>query len=166
MTFANYFTEARRPVISFEVFPPKTDAGMKSLKRVVPELIDMGPSFMTVTYGALGSTRERTLEIASLIKNHYALETACHLTCVGSSRAELDRILHDIREEKIENIVALRGDPPQGETAFVPAPDGYAHADALVEHIHCFEHRTPGCSDCLSSGVFRSAPGDWTPRSC
>lgn len=145
MTFADYFSsDTHRPVISFEVFPPKTEAGMKSLRRVVPELIDLAPSFMTVTYGALGSTRERTLEIASLIKNHYGLETACHLTCVGSSRAELDQILADIRAENIENIVALRGDPPKGEDTFVPPPDGYAHGNELVEHIRRFGSEQAG----------------------
>jgi methylenetetrahydrofolate reductase (NADPH) len=144
MTFRDYFAGARGPLISFEVFPPKTDAGMRVLEQVVPELIDLGPSFMTVTYGALGSTRERTLEIAALIKRRYALESACHLTCVGSSRAELDRILRDIRAAEIENIVALRGDPPQGEAAFVPPPDGYAHGNQLVEHIRRFEQEQGG----------------------
>jgi methylenetetrahydrofolate reductase (NADPH) len=108
---------------------------MDSLRRVLPELIELGPSYMTVTYGALGSTRERTLEIAALLKREYGMETACHLTCVGSSGADLDRILDDIRRAGIENIVALRGDPPRGETAFVPPPDGYCHANELVAHI-------------------------------
>jgi methylenetetrahydrofolate reductase (NADPH) len=135
MRFAEFYAGKTGPHISFEVFPPKTDAAMDSLRRVLPELIDLGPSYMTVTYGALGSTRERTLEIAALLKREYGMETACHLTCVGSSRADLDRILDDIRRASIENIVALRGDPPRGETAFVPPPDGYAHANELVAHI-------------------------------
>jgi methylenetetrahydrofolate reductase (NADPH) len=135
MRFAEFYAGATGPHISFEVFPPKTDAAMKTLRRVLPELIDLGPSYMTVTYGALGSTRERTLEIASLIKREHGMESACHLTCVGSSRADLDRILDDISRAGIENIVALRGDPPQGETAFAPPPDGYCHANELVAHI-------------------------------
>ena len=135
MRFAEFYAGATGPRISFEVFPPKTDAAMESLHRVLPELIDLGPSYMTVTYGALGSTREPTLEIAALIKREYGMETACHLTCVGSSRADLDRILDDICASGIENIVALRGDPPRGETAFVPPPDGYGHANELVAHI-------------------------------
>jgi methylenetetrahydrofolate reductase (NADPH) len=135
MRFAEFYTGKTGPHISFEVFPPKTDAAMDSLRRVLPELIDLGPSYMTVTYGALGSTRERTLEIAALLKREYGMETACHLTCVGSSRADLDRILDDIRHSGIENIVALRGDPPRGETIFVPPPDGYSHANELVAHI-------------------------------
>jgi methylenetetrahydrofolate reductase (NADPH) len=135
MRFADYYAGAAGPHISFEVFPPKTDEAMHALRRVLPELIELGPSYMTVTYGALGSTRERTLEIAALIKREYRMESACHLTCVGSSRADLDRILDDIRRADIENIVALRGDPPRGETAFVPPPDGYSHANELVAHI-------------------------------
>lgn len=135
MRFAEFYTGTNGPHISFEVFPPKTDAALASLRRVLPELIALQPSYMTVTYGALGSTRERTLEIAALLKNEYRMESACHLTCVGSSRADLDRILDDIHRAGIENIVALRGDPPKGETAFVPPPDGYGHANELVAHI-------------------------------
>jgi methylenetetrahydrofolate reductase (NADPH) len=135
MRFAEFYAGSTGPHISFEVFPPKTDAAMQSLRRVLPELIDLGPSYMTVTYGALGSTRERTLEIAALIKREYGMESACHLTCVGSSRADLDRILDDIHGSGVENIVALRGDPPKGETAFVPPPDGYCHGNELVAHI-------------------------------
>jgi methylenetetrahydrofolate reductase (NADPH) len=146
MRFSEYFARPSQPVISFEVFPPKTEAAMTTLLRVLPELVALQPTYMTVTYGALGSTRERTLEIASLIKREYALETACHLTCVGSSRAEIDRILHEIRRNHIENIVALRGDPPQGQVAFVPPADGYAHANELVSHIRSFtaSGRWPG----------------------
>jgi methylenetetrahydrofolate reductase (NADPH) len=135
MRFAEFYAGTTGPHISFEVFPPKTDAAMLSLRRVLPELIDLQPSYMTVTYGALGSTRERTLEIAALLKQEYGMESACHLTCVGSSRADLDRILDDIHRAGIENIVALRGDPPRGESAFVPPPDGYGHANELVAHI-------------------------------
>jgi methylenetetrahydrofolate reductase (NADPH) len=135
MRFAEFYTGTNGPHISFEVFPPKNDAAMQSLRRVLPELIALQPSYMTVTYGALGSTRERTLEIAALLKQEYRMESACHLTCVGSSRADLDRILDDIHRAGIENIVALRGDPPKGETAFVPPPDGYGHANELVAHI-------------------------------
>jgi methylenetetrahydrofolate reductase (NADPH) len=143
MRFAEYFDPRRRsgPVISFEVFPPKTDAAMDNLRRVLPELIDLKPTFMTVTYGALGSTRERTLEIATMIRRDFGWESACHLTCVGSSRADIDRILHDIRRAGIENIVALRGDPPKGETSFVPPPDGYSHANELVAHIRHWEQQ-------------------------
>jgi methylenetetrahydrofolate reductase (NADPH) len=139
MRFSELLANRPGPVISFEVFPPKTDQAMHSLRTVLPQLVDLGPSYMTVTYGALGSTRERTLEIASLIKREYGMECACHLTCVGSSRSDIDRILGDIRAAGIENIVALRGDPPLGEAGFVPAADGFTHANELVTHIRNFE---------------------------
>ena len=112
---------------------------MANLEEVLPELGGLRPDFMTVTYGAGGSTQERTLEIASLIQNKVRIPTACHLTCVGSSRADLDGILGQIHAAGIRNIVALRGDPPKGETQFVQAADGYAHANDLVAHIRARE---------------------------
>jgi methylenetetrahydrofolate reductase (NADPH) len=133
------YQKASKPVISFEVFPPKTDAAMDNLRQIMPELVGLRPDFMTVTYGALGSTQARTLEIASLIQTGFKVATACHLTCVGSSRTELDGILDQIHQAGIRNIVALRGDPPKGETAFVAPKDGYAHANELVGHIRARE---------------------------
>ncbi len=132
------FTElydAGRPAISFELFPPRTDASMAELEERLPHLIALGPSHMTVTYGAMGSTRERTLEVASLIKNRLGMETAHHLTCVGATRDDIARLLDDIREQNIENIVALRGDPPRGESTFTPPADGYSHGNEIVEHV-------------------------------
>lgn len=131
-------------MISFEVFPPKTEAAMDNLRKILPDLVALDPTYMTVTYGALGSTRERTLEIAALIKRDYGMESACHLTCVGSSRADIERIVDEIRGSGLENIVALRGDPPKGETAFVPPPDGHAHANELVAHIRGFAGQNVG----------------------
>jgi methylenetetrahydrofolate reductase (NADPH) len=127
--------EGKRPVLSFEVFPPKTDAAMTSFQRVIPELVKLGPDFVTVTYGALGSTRERTVEIARRVKAEHRIETACHLTCVGSTAAEIDDILDEVQAAGIQNIVALRGDPPRGETEFRPVEGGYAHAVDLVRHV-------------------------------
>ncbi len=112
---------------------------MDNLRQIMPELTRLRPDFMTVTYGALGSTQERTLEIATTIQNQYQLPTACHLTCVGSSRADLDHILDQIHRAGIRNIVALRGDPPKGETQFVAPKDGLSHANELVSHIRARE---------------------------
>ena len=134
MKFAEYYQD-RRPVISFELFPPRTDKGMEQLEERLPKLVLLEPSFITVTYGAMGTTQDRTLEIASKIKNQYGMETAHHLTCVGLRRNELDQTLDEIQRHKIENIVALSGDPPRGETNFKPLEGGYGHADSLVEHI-------------------------------
>jgi len=141
MRFPEYFKDRRKPIISFEIFPPKTDKAMETLLQELPQLVALRPDYITVTYGAMGSTQERTLEIASLIRNRYDMETACHLTCVGASRTELDEILERIFSAGIQNIVALRGDPPKGENAFIPPPDGYSHANELVEHIRRFERQ-------------------------
>lgn len=138
------YSSSKKPVISFEVFPPKTDAAYQNLQQILPELLSLKPDFMTVTYGALGSTRERTLEIAALIGKKFNIPTACHLTCVGSTKAELDQILRDIRASGVQNIVALRGDPPSGETTFTPPKDGLGHANELVAHIRAFEAREQG----------------------
>ena len=131
----------KSPVISFEIFPPKTSNGLEKLKSTLKELSDLNPDFISVTYGAMGTTRGRTLEIASYIRNQLKTETACHLTCVGSNRIEIDNILSKIRNISIKNIVALRGDPPKGDTEFKPSEDGYSHANELVEHIRKFEDR-------------------------
>ncbi len=137
---ALYRGRGARPVISFEVFPPKTDAAYQHLQAVLPELIALKPDYMTVTYGAMGSTRERTLEIAASIQKKFSIPTACHLTCVGSSKTQLQEILRQIRESGIRNIVALRGDPPSGELTFTPPPDGFKHANELVAYIRAQEN--------------------------
>jgi len=140
MRFPEYFQNAAKPVISFELFPPKTDVGMRTIRRrLLPNLAKHNPSYITVTYGAMGSTQSKTLEIASLVKKEFALESACHLTCVGSSQADINDILSQIRDAGISNIVALRGDPPQGSDTFVPPQDGFAHANELVQHIRSTE---------------------------
>lgn len=139
MKLADFYQDGAT-AISFELFPPRTARTKADLESGLPMLIDLEPSFMTVTYGALGSgtTRKSTLEIASRIKNEYGVETAHHLTCVGAGRDEITGLLEDMRRHNIENVVALRGDPPQGETEFVPPQDGYQHAYQLVEHIRDF----------------------------
>lgn len=144
MRFREIYVADRFPVVSFEVFPPKTDQAWASLRRVLPELAALRPAFMTATYGAMGTTRERTLEIARLIREQYGVESACHLTCVGASRAELEALIAGIVASGVQNIVALRGDPPKGDSTFVPPPDGYAHAIELVEHIRRFEREPQG----------------------
>jgi methylenetetrahydrofolate reductase (NADPH) len=135
MRFAEIFRGAQKPVISFEVFPPKTQAALESLLALLPRLVALRPDFMTVTYGAMGTTRVRTAEIAALIRRQFGMECASHLTCVGSKREEIERQLEDLGRAGIENIVALRGDPPSGETSFVAVEGGYRHAVELVGHI-------------------------------
>jgi methylenetetrahydrofolate reductase (NADPH) len=135
MKFLEAFASGADPIVSFEVFPPKTEKAEEQLERVLPRLLSLKPAFMTVTYGALGSTQARTIEIASRIKKDFSCEVASHLTCVSSSREEIDRILDLLTESGIENIVALRGDPPSGEGAFVAPEGGFHHASELVAHI-------------------------------
>lgn len=137
MKFGECFArlEGRRPVISFEVYPPRSAAAERKFQTVVPELVALGPDLVTVTYGAMGSTRDRTVEIARQIKAEHDIETACHLTCVGSTREEIDEILDSITRGNIQNVVALRGDPPSGESEFRPVEGGYSHGVDLVRHI-------------------------------
>ncbi|MFP6631709.1 MAG: methylenetetrahydrofolate reductase [NAD(P)H] [Planctomycetota bacterium] len=135
MRFSEIYSVADSPVISFEVFPPKSGRGMESLREVLPSLVALAPRFMTVTYGAMGTTRIRTVEIASMIHNEFELECACHLTCVGAHSDQIDAQLDHIHRHGIENIVALRGDPPRGQDSFQAVKGGFSYANELVEHI-------------------------------
>lgn len=144
MNFSELYKNPSKPVISFEIFPPKTPGGKENLLRALEVLAKLSPGFISVTYGAMGSTRRNSFEIASHIKDRLGVETASHLTCVGSSRAEIDLILKNLRERCIENIVALRGDPPENQEPFTAAPGGYSHANELVEHIRGFERENRG----------------------
>jgi methylenetetrahydrofolate reductase (NADPH) len=127
--------ERGEPVFSFEFFPPKTEAGDRALLATIAELKPLQPGFVSVTYGAGGSTRERTVELVSWIRDQVGLEAMAHLTCVGSSREELASVLDRLQDAGIDNVIALRGDPPAGEADFVPHPDGLHHASELVELI-------------------------------
>jgi methylenetetrahydrofolate reductase (NADPH) len=121
-----------RPLLSFEFFPPKDDAAMENLKRTASQLLAARPDFVTCTYGAGGSTRRRTLEVCSALREMGFAPVMPHLTCVGSSRTELIHIADEIHDLGYRNIMALRGDPPRGDAAFRPAPDGLSHASELV----------------------------------
>src|SRR3954464_6233005 len=116
---------AEKPLFSFEFFPPKDDASTEALLDVVKSLHDLQPDFISVTYGAGGSTRARTLELVTRIKSEVGIETMAHLTCVGHSRQEIRTILQELSDKGIENVLALRGDPPKGQAEFKPHPDGF-----------------------------------------
>lgn len=120
---------------SFEFFPPKTDEATAQLLRRAAEMAQLRPSFVSVTYGAGGSTRDRTRDIVVRLQDQIGLSAAAHLTCVGHSRSELIDILETYRQRGVNNIVALRGDAPTGAAGFTPHPDGLAHADQLVALI-------------------------------
>jgi methylenetetrahydrofolate reductase (NADPH) len=118
--------------VSFEFFPPKTEKMQDQLWASVERLAPLNPHFVSVTYGAGGSTRERTHETVVRIQKEKGLQAAAHLTCVGATRSEVDSVAHHYWESGIRHIVALRGDPPEGETQYTPHPGGYAYASDLI----------------------------------
>jgi len=122
--------------LSFEFFPPKREGNIESLYRAIEELITLSPSFVSVTYGAGGSTRDKTVEIASKIKNDFGQEVLAHLTCVQSTQDDIAEILDDLKDHNIENILALRGDPPEDNKVFRKTEGGFGYANELVEFIH------------------------------
>src|SRR5689334_7609222 len=110
MRISDLFARGQRPVFSFEFFPPQTEEGRTALLETVSELASLEPGFVSVTYGAGGSTRDRTIDLVSHIKSRIGLEAMAHLTCVGSSRADLTAVLGRLEATGIENVIALRGD--------------------------------------------------------
>ncbi|MCC5805217.1 MAG: methylenetetrahydrofolate reductase [NAD(P)H] [Opitutales bacterium] len=124
------------PVLSVEFFPPKDEAGGELIVRTALEIKEqVKPDFVSITYGAGGSTRERTFRYAKLLKDEYGFEVMPHLTCVGSSKDEIREIVAEWQDAGFCNIMALRGDPPKGETEFRPHPDGFPYADELVAFL-------------------------------
>jgi methylenetetrahydrofolate reductase (NADH) len=123
------------PCFSFEFFPPKTDEGVASLFESIEDLNRLEPSYVSVTYGAGGTTREGTVEITTRIKRDYGIETMAHLSVVGETPDGLDAILDRLADAGIENVLALRGDPPRGETAFTPPPGGLKSSADLAAFI-------------------------------
>jgi len=121
----------QRPFFSFEFFPPKDDAGSRQLFETIAALAPLRPAFVSITYGAGGSTRTRTVALAKQIQQEIGLTVVAHVTCVGADRSALRDLFDDLARSGIENVLALRGDPPPG-APFVPAPGGFAHADELI----------------------------------
>src|SRR5207253_9299629 len=130
-----------RPTISFEYFPPKTDAGFAQLYQTIAELHAIKPSYVSVTYGAGGSTREKTVELVERIQREQKIRSMAHLTCVGHTADEIGQILDDLWRAGIRNILALRGDPPAGQSQFVKTEGGFEYADQLVTYVRS---RQPG----------------------
>ena len=125
--------DQQRPVFSFEFFPPKTDDGQTMLENTLEVLKDDRPEYVSVTYGAGGTTRERTVEITKWIKQDLGIEAMAHLSCVGEAKERLSEILSELKDVGIENVLALRGDPPRGETEWKPHPGGLHYSVELIE---------------------------------
>jgi methylenetetrahydrofolate reductase (NADPH) len=137
--------ERGEPVFSFEFFPPRTDEGVRQLFETVEALRPLAPSFVSVTYGAGGSTRTRTVELVTRLKRETEIEAVAHVTCVGASRDEIAAVLDEVAAAGIQNVLALRGDPPKGERTFTPHPDGFRYASELVAFIRSQGKRWSFC---------------------
>ncbi len=134
---------AGRPLVSVEFYPPKTAEGARQILDTAAALAPYRPDFVSITYGAGGSTRERTLEYGLILRDRFGFEVMPHLTCVGHSRAELHAVLTRLRDAGFRNLMVLRGDPPKGATEFQPHPDGLRYASELVAFIR--EHYPDFC---------------------
>ncbi len=134
MCISDLFIQNKQ-TISFEIFPPKLDTPLETIYNKLGDFAAMKPDFISVTYGAGGSKKGRTLEIASKIKNEYGIESLSHFTCVGHTLEEVDHLIETMQEEKLENILALRGDPPQDMPNFDFSKNFFSHASELIRHI-------------------------------
>jgi methylenetetrahydrofolate reductase (NADPH) len=131
-----------KPALSFEFFPPKTEAGFASLFQTVNDLKPVQPTYVSVTYGAGGSTREKTVQLVERIQNEARIRSMAHLTCVGHTADQLGQVLDELWAAGIRNVLALRGDPPVGQMQFVPTEGGFSYADQLVKFA---QERHPFC---------------------
>jgi methylenetetrahydrofolate reductase (NADPH) len=127
--------EQGKPLFSVEFFPPKDDAGGKRMLETAAQIQTHQPDFVSITYGAGGGTRATTMRYARLLKEEHGFEVMPHLTCVGHTREELLEILEEFSEAGFRNVMALRGDPPKGETTFKPVPGGLSYGSDLVALI-------------------------------
>lgn len=142
MKILDLFKEKKR-VLSFELFPPKRDGDLEELFKTIEQLKKISPDYISITYGAGGSSRDTTYGIAVRLKET-GLLPLMHFTCVGHSREEIKKLLDQLRSAGIENLLGLRGDPPKGQTSFTPAPDGFRYANELVGFI-----RSEGYDFCI-----------------
>ena len=141
MKIANLFKK-KKPTISFEVFPPNEIYSLDEVYSVIDELAKLKPDFISVTYGAGGTTRGRTVEIASKIKNQNHIEALAHLTCLGAKTSEIDNILEELKKNNIENILALRGDYPKNSTDMKKGD--FSHACELIKYLKKENHFSIG----------------------
>ena len=135
MRIANLYSSGGAPVLSLEFFTPKNEAGRLALFRAIERLKAIEPGFVSITCGAAGTTRERTADLAIEVQRELGLTAMAHLVCTGTTRAELDETLHHMKDHGIENVLALRGDPPRGATGWTPVEGGFRHADELTAFV-------------------------------
>ena len=133
--------ERGEPVFSFEFSPPRTEEGMRQLFETVEALRSLAPAFVSVTYGAGGSNRNLAVDVVTRMKRELEIEPVAHMTCVGASRDEVAGLLDELAQAGIQNVLALRGDPPVGQSSFVPHPDGFRYASDLVAFIRASGER-------------------------
>lgn len=134
MKIRNILAE-KRFSLSFEVFPPVREGNLDNLFSTIEALRELKPDFISVTYGAGGGTRDTSIQIASKVRNEFDMDVLAHLTCVQATKDNIAEVLDEFKKEQIENILALRGDPPEGETRFVKTDGGFGYANDLVEFI-------------------------------
>ena len=134
VSLAQYYTSEHKG-LSFELFPPKTEKGEAALMRHMDALMQFAPDYVTCTYGAGGSTQSKTMDVITAVKEAFNVPVASHLTCVGSTADDLRRYLQNATQQEIDFLVALRGDPPQGDEKFEAVAGGFSYANELVEFI-------------------------------
>jgi methylenetetrahydrofolate reductase (NADPH) len=135
MRIADLYASGEGPVLSLEFFTPKDEAGRRALFRAIGRLKAIEPAFVSITCGAAGTTRERTADLAIEVQRELGLTAMAHLVCTGTTEAELDETLRHMEDHGIENILALRGDPPRGVTSWTPVEGGFRHASELVGFV-------------------------------
>ena len=140
-----------KPVVSFEVFPPKPEMPVSSVYGALEKLTALGPGYMSVTYGAAGGSRNSTIEISSTIKACHGIESMAHFTCAGHSYGEIDNMLLQLKENGLENILALRGDPPADDPGFDFSKGAYRYASELISHIRSSE---AGRNLCIAAAAY------------
>jgi methylenetetrahydrofolate reductase (NADPH) len=146
-----------RPHFSFEFFPPKDEGGVEALLETAAALRPLEPAFVSVTYGAGGATRARTIQVTKAIKRDLGIEAMAHVTCVGAGVDDLRAVLDDVTASGIDNVLALRGDPPRGSARFEPTAGGFAHASELIALVRsaypvcvggaCYPEKHPEAAD-------------------
>jgi methylenetetrahydrofolate reductase (NADPH) len=149
MRIAERLRNGGPPCFSFEFFPPKTDDGVEQLFSTLRDLAELKPGFVSVTYGAGGSTQQRTIELVSAIKRETGIEAMAHLTCVAHGRSELRGILERLRSAGVENVLALRGDAPKDSQKYMAPADGFGHASELASFI-----KAEGFPFCLGGACY------------